>query len=168
MTTTELIKKETRTRGGIKADQTASWRVLMNDFKDTEPRYSITGYNRLFDHKDRVIARQGRCIEKLEEKNEFLERENDRTYHMFVTSSRRVDHLIGICERLKKERIPDLQYIKNDKDDINCSICLDTVSIGAPVYRTPCGHVFDAHCWLLHSLHNKDNKCPNCRTNINP
>jgi E3 ubiquitin-protein ligase RNF115/126 len=52
----------------------------------------------------------------------------------------------------------------DNKDEGDCSVCMDTVSIGSEVTNLPCGHWFHEHCvsmWLR-----EHNTCPICRKGI--
>ncbi|KAH0536717.1 hypothetical protein FGG08_006425 [Glutinoglossum americanum] len=52
------------------------------------------------------------------------------------------------------------------KDEGDCSVCMDSVSVGSEVTNLPCGHWFHEHCvsmWLR-----EHNTCPICRKGITP
>jgi E3 ubiquitin-protein ligase RNF115/126 len=54
----------------------------------------------------------------------------------------------------------------DNKDEGDCSVCMDSVSVGSEVTNLPCGHWFHEHCvsmWLR-----EHNTCPICRKGITP
>jgi E3 ubiquitin-protein ligase RNF115/126 len=65
---------------------------------------------------------------------------------------------------LPKKKI-DRSMLDN-KDEGDCSVCMDTVTVGCEVANLPCGHWFHEHCvsmWLR-----EHNTCPICRKGITP
>ena len=84
-------------------------------------------------------------------------------------ATRELDH---ICDHLSNlellnDQVFSLEFSKNNKphkEKITCPICQDRIPSGSPMYRTPCEHKFQAHCFLLHSL--RSMRCPVCREQI--
>ena len=77
--------------------------------------------------------------------------------------------LLWVSETTQKDRELDISitihpkfqvYSKDVKEDLDCSICFESLSKGyAMVFRTDCNHFFHAHCILAW----KEKTCPLCR-----
>ena len=65
---------------------------------------------------------------------------------------------------LKKEKLTE-EMIENNKDGIECSICLENIKINEVINILKCGHIFHYKC-MEELVDHKDDKCPNCRCDL--
>ncbi|KAL5818819.1 hypothetical protein ACOSQ3_022754 [Xanthoceras sorbifolium] len=62
------------------------------------------------------------------------------------------------------EEVPILLKEEKVEDSTNCSICLESVSVGKIVARLPCSHLYHTTC-IIRWLHKKPT-CPLCRAPV--
>ncbi|KAG6788320.1 hypothetical protein POTOM_004384 [Populus tomentosa] len=67
------------------------------------------------------------------------------------------------AQSASKESIENLEEVKIDRGSSNleCPVCLETISTGSEAKRMPCFHIYHGKCiveWLMNS-----NTCPVCR-----
>lgn len=68
-------------------------------------------------------------------------------------------------EILTEEEFNQLEVVKVDNSECECSICIDNFSEGQEVIKLPCNHIFHINCIKSH-LMRYNNKCPLCRGNV--
>ena len=170
----DLIKKETRTRGSIKGQNTNFFNMLRYEFEDTKPKMSIREYNSKISSLEYDSNRQQSKINRLTEKNEFLENRLTDNLQTMIEQSNTIDRLITMCEAFKEGnvqlKLPDINITQNNNknDRIDCTICMNRIHHRSPVYRTECNHMFHSHCALMFILSGDrdDISCPNCRNKL--
>ena len=166
--TTQLVKTETRSRGGIKGAQTGWYRVIMENFKDDMPKHSIAEYNRLLAYHERKEVRLNDRIERLEEYKKDL----NLYYNYWREANQNVNRLLTICQGQKNQ----IEELKDKKDKTyntvdfstyeaeepdTCYLCYEDIKINQHVHKCKsCSKSCHSHCYLY--LPTKDH-CPMCR-----
>lgn len=68
-------------------------------------------------------------------------------------------------EVLTEEEFNRLEKSNVTEVDMECSICIETFTMGQPAIKLPCNHFFHHNCIKVH-LTTYNNKCPLCRGNV--
>ena len=95
---------------------------------------------------------------------------NDGVYYIDIYTPVSNENYISTDVPKKKRELEKKynisKYYKCKEDNIECSICVDTISKKEYIRKLNCGHKFHKKCvdtWLIYSL-----SCPMCRETISP